>query len=247
MSTLALVVLNAQGRATYSTATLTAGSHNVIATFGGTAVFASGASATFVQVVNKAATTTTVTSTPNPSVFGQSVTFTGRVTPAAAGATGTIQFTVDGFPGVQLTPDATGRVTLVTTTLGIGAHIVTAAFIGSVNYLASASAPFTHTVNKASSRTVVTTSLTPATRPAPVTFTATVTAVAPGAGARTGNVAFYIDGVVKFTTALTASGVATYPTTSTAIGVGLHTVAAVYAGDGNFNASTSANINQRIR
>jgi hypothetical protein len=105
----------------------------------------------------------------------------------------------------------------------------------------------THTVNKASSRTVVSTSGSPATRPAPVTFTASVTAVAPGAGARTGNVTFYVDGVARFTGALDASGQLRWATTSTALGVGLHTVAAVYAGDASFNGSTSANINQRIR
>jgi hypothetical protein len=74
-----------------------------------------------------------------------------------------------------------------------------------------------------------------------------VTPVAPGAGTRTGNVTFYIDGVARFTGALNASGQGQWATTSTALGVGLHTVAAVYAGDANFNGSTSANINQRIR
>ena len=79
-----------------------------------------------------------------------------------------------------------------------------------------------------------------------VTFTATVSAVAPGAGVRTGSVQFRIDGTnVVPTVDLNASGQATM-TTST-LAVGSHTVSAVYSGDGNFNTSTSANITQRIR
>ena len=89
-----VLTLNAQGRATYSTAALSAGSHNVIATYSGSAIFAGGGSATFIQVVNQAASTTVVTSNRNPSVFGQTVTFTARVTPLAA--TGTVQFRLDG-------------------------------------------------------------------------------------------------------------------------------------------------------
>ena len=43
-----VLTLNAQGRATYSTAALSAGSHNVIATYSGSAIFGGGSSATFI-------------------------------------------------------------------------------------------------------------------------------------------------------------------------------------------------------
>jgi hypothetical protein len=207
-------------------------------------VFADSVSATFVQVVNQVATTTVVTSNANPSVVGQNVTFTARVTPAAA--VGTIQFTVDGIPSTPAAPDATGRLRLVVNTLTAGPHTITAAFVGSSpNYGPSTSAAFTQTVNKASSRTVVATSGSPAARGTNVTFTATVTATGQGAGLGTGNVAFSINGSVRATVALDSSGVATY--TTAALAVGLHPVVAVYAGDANVNGSTSNNINQRIR
>jgi len=150
------------------------------------------------------------------------VTLTARVTPAAAGPTGTVRFTIDGVQSAPITPDATGRARLVTSTLGVGSHIVTAAFSGSANYTAGASAPMTQTVNKASTRTIVASSGTPS-----------------------GSVDYYVDGLLRATAALSSSGQATYATSTLAVGV--HTVTAVYSGDGNFIASTSNTINQRIR
>jgi hypothetical protein len=69
-----------------------------------------------------------------------------------------------------------------------------------------------------------------------VTFTATVTAVAPGAGTRTGTVTFKDGATVMGTGTLNASGQATYTTSS--LTVGSHVITAVYGGDGNFNGST---------
>jgi hypothetical protein len=239
-----LLTLNAQGRAFFSTAALSAGSHNVIATYSGSAIFGGGSSATFVQVVNQATSTTTVTSNRNPSVFGQSVTFTARVIPAAA--TGTVTFTVDGTAfGGPVTLDATGRATLVTTALAVGTHSVSVAYGGSVNYRPSSSANLTQTVTKAASRTVVRTSGTPAVRGTTVVLTATVTAVAPGAGTRTGTVQFRVDGLnVGNPVALNPSGQAALAIST--LTPGRHTVSAVYSGDGNFTTSTSPNITQRI-
>ena len=51
------------------------------------------------QQVNQSSTTTAVTSSPNPSVFGQGVTFTATVAAAAPGSgmpTGNVQFVIDG-------------------------------------------------------------------------------------------------------------------------------------------------------
>ena len=239
------LTLNAQGRATYSTATLQAGSHSVIATYGGSATFAGGGSAALTQVVNQAASTIVVATNHNPALFGQTVTFTARVTPAAA--SGTVQFTLDGADiGGPVALDATGRARLVMSSLSVGAHTVSAAYAGSVNYRASTSASLTQTVNKAASRTVVTTSGSPAAQGTTVVFTATLAAVLPGAGVPSGTVQFRLDGVaVGAPAALNASGQAAFATSS--LPIGRHTVAAAYTGDGNFNTSTSGNITQRIR
>ena len=61
-----------------------------------------------------------------------------------------------------------------------------------------------------------------------------------------GTVQFRVGGVNSGPAlSLNPSGQAAYATST--LSVGRHTVSAVYAGDGNFNTSTSANITQRIR
>ncbi len=186
-----------------------------------------------------------MTSNRTSSVFGQSVTLTARVTPLAA--TGTVQFRLDGADiGAPVALDATGRATFVTNVLTVGTHTVSARYGGSTNYLPRVSANLTLTVGKAASATVVTSSGSPAAPGTTVVFTATVTAVPPGAGTPSGTVQFRIDGVnVGAPAALNASGQAAYATST--ISLGRHTVSAVYIGDGNFNTSTSSGINQRIR
>jgi hypothetical protein len=69
-----------------------------------------------------------------------------------------------------------------------------------------------------------------------VTFTATVTVLAPGSGTPTGTVGFF-DGGTRLGSASLSIGSASF---STAImGVGAHSVSAVYFGDGTFAGSTS--------
>jgi FtsP/CotA-like multicopper oxidase with cupredoxin domain len=236
--------MNAQGRATYSTSALSAGSHNVIATYSGSTIFAGAGSATFIQVVGQSASTTVVTSNRNPSAFGQAVTLTARVTPSAA--TGTVQFTLNGAAvGAPVTVTA-GRATLVTNTLPVGYSTASAQYSGSVNYLASASANFIQTVRAATTRTVVRSSASTATHGTSVVFTVTVTARAPGSGTPTGTVQFRIDGAnTGSPVTLNPSAQAAYATSTLA--VGRHTISAVYTSTGNFNPSNSGNITQRIR
>ena len=73
--------------ASYITDTLIVGSHVVTVTYGGDASFTDSTD-NLTQVVNRAATSTALTSRPNPSVYGQAVTFTATVTVTdSAGAT----------------------------------------------------------------------------------------------------------------------------------------------------------------
>jgi Bacterial Ig-like domain (group 3)/Domain of unknown function (DUF4214) len=70
----------------------------------------------------------------------------------------------------------------------------------------------------------------------PVTFTATVSVVAPGAGAPTGTVSFF-DGSALLGTAPLVGAQATLTTSFT---VGAHSITANYNGDSSFNLSTAA-------
>ncbi len=76
-----------------------------------------------------------------------------------------------------------------------------------------------------------------------VKFTATIAVTAPGAGTPTGTVTF-LDGSTTLGTGTVSGGVATFTTSSLAIGV--HTITANYAGDGNFNGSSSAVLSQNV-
>src|SRR5206468_7941308 len=83
------VALDVNGRATYTTSTLSvAGSpHSVTVSYASNSANFTNSSGTLAggQMVSKDAVTTIVTSSPNPSVFGQAVTFTAVVAAAAPG------------------------------------------------------------------------------------------------------------------------------------------------------------------
>ncbi len=238
------VALNALGRATLATTTLSAGTHSIVAVYSGSGVHVTSTSAPYSQVVLRATPTLTITSNRTTGVYGRSVTFTARVQPA--GATGTVQFRVDGVAvGSPVTLDATGRATFVSTTLSVGTHQVSYTYSGNGNFNAATSGNRAYTVTRASSLAVVRTSGSPAARGTTVTFTATVSAVAPGSGVPSGTVRFMVDGVVRATVAINASGVATWSTTT--LTVGRHTVSVAYAGDTRFVGTTSQTITQRIQ
>jgi hypothetical protein len=76
-----------------------------------------------------------------------------------------------------------------------------------------------------------------------VTFTATVNALAPGAGTPSGTVTFK-DGTTVLGTGALSSGQATFSTN--ALAVGSHSITAVYTADANFNGSTSAALVQKV-
>ena len=73
--------LNGSGKAVLNYSTLSGGSHNLTAVYQGNTTLAGSTSNTVVQVVNRATSTTTVTSAPNPSTVGQSVTITATISP----------------------------------------------------------------------------------------------------------------------------------------------------------------------
>ena len=86
------------------------------------------------------------------------------------------------------------------------------------------------TVNRAATTVALGSSVNPAVTGQAVTFTATVAAVAPGAGTPTGTVTFQDGNVVLGTVAVGAGGTATFTTSFAAAGG--HAITAVYNGDG---------------
>ena len=231
------------GVATFSTAALIVGNHTITTNYGGNTNFngSTGSLTGNPQVVNKANTTTGVTSSVNPSVFGQSVMFTATVTPVAPGGGtpgGTVTF-LDGGSSIGTgTVGAGGVATFSTTSLSVASHTITASYGGDGNFLTSTGSLTGNPqlVNKANTSTTVTSSANPSTLGQNVTFTATVSAAAPGAGTPTGTVTF-LDGTNTLGTGtIGVGGVATFSTTT--LTVGNHAITTSYGGDGNFNGST---------
>jgi uncharacterized repeat protein (TIGR01451 family) len=102
-----------------------AGAYNVTATLVGTSL-----TATF-SLKNTASTSTAVSSSLNPSLLGQSVTFTATVTSAGGTPTGTVQFK-DGVNnlGIPVTLNGSGQATFTTSSLTAGTHTITAVYSG---------------------------------------------------------------------------------------------------------------------
>ncbi len=85
-----------------------------------------------------ATTQTTLSSSQNPSSFGQSVTFTARVTTAGGTPTGTVTFSDNGSP-IGTATLAAGAATFSIATLRIGSHAITASYAGNGPFDASTS------------------------------------------------------------------------------------------------------------
>jgi hypothetical protein len=183
-------------------------------------------------------TTTTVMATPDPSLFGQTVTFTVQVTTGAGtGAlTGTVSIT-DTFGGNTATL-ATGlalnggATTFQIATLPVGMHTIKAAYSGDTSHSPSSStdngvSPWSQVVEEQTA-VALTFSVNPSPVGQSVTFTATVTAPDGGGLMPDGTVTF-LDGATILSTGQLAGGVLTY-TTST-LANGLHPITAVYSGD----------------
>jgi predicted outer membrane repeat protein len=96
------------------------------------------ATATVMLTVTKAATTTKVVPSINPSAVNQSVTFTATVTAAYGTPTGTVTFLSNGT-SIGTGTLAGGVATLSTSTLPVGTNSITVMFGGSTDYNASTS------------------------------------------------------------------------------------------------------------
>lgn len=227
--------------------------HSITAEYSGDSVYAKSASPIVSQSVGQASTTTTLSSSVNPSVWGQPVTFTAKVAAVAPGAgtpTGTVTF-YDGTTalgtGSLSTSGGVTTATFTTSSLAVGARSITASYAGSLDFTGSASSALTQTVNKANTSVVVTSANNPVTHGQSVTFTARVTAVAPGAGTPTGTVTFF-DGTTTLGTGSlsTSGGVTTATFTTSSLTVGARNITASYAGDGHFLGSASSALTQYI-
>jgi Bacterial Ig-like domain (group 3) len=239
------VPLDNNGRATFTTSSLAAGSHSIAATYmPADPLLFSGSSATLTQNVTSASTststiTTTVTliSTPNPSTFGQPVTFAATVKGSGGTPAGAVAFT-DGATALGTASlDNNGQATFVTSTLTVGSHAIAANYRGDPN-LPGSSTTLTQTVNP--KRTGTTTELKASKNPTrsgeSVTFVVSVTPNG-SSGLPTGTVTFLDGSTALGAGSLDKSGRIALATSKLA--VGRHPIVANYNGDADFAGSQS--------
>jgi Bacterial Ig-like domain (group 3) len=246
VGTTSLGTANLSGNtAILTTAALPVGKDSLTAQYLSDPNFTGSTSSAVIVTVNAGiATTTSVSSSANPSVFGQSVTLTAAVTPSSGNGTptGSVIF-YDGSTALGTATLSSKKASLSMTTLAVGSHAITAVYSGNTSYSPSTSTVLTQTVNKDSSTSKVTSSANPSVYGQSVSLTVTVTAASPGNGTPTGTVTFY-DGTANLGTG-TLNG-ATAILSTTFLVVGSHSVTVVYSGDGNFTGSTSPALTQTV-
>jgi len=235
------------GSGSLTISSLSVGSHSFSATYGGDANFTrSSPSVTFVQAIAQASTNSVITSSVNPSVFGQAVTFSATVSVVAPGAgtpSGSVKF-LDGATVLGTVPLTAGTASLTTSsTLAVGGHSITVSYTGSGSFVASTSPVLMQTVNPASTTTSLASSNNPSVYGQVVTFSAGVSVIAPGVGMPSGNVLFR-DGGTALGTSPLIGGAATLPISS--LTAGNHSITASYVSNGGFAASTSTALAQAV-
>jgi hypothetical protein len=228
------------GAASVSTSSLVVNVHNITATYNGDASFTTSASSPLSHTVTQAATTTTVTSSANPSTYGDSVTFTSTtvngITPVNEGTVTFIEGATCASPTTILQAATlvgtsgpnTGKATFTTSALTVPSHTVTACYAGT-NF-ATSNGNVTQTVNPANQTISVTT-------PAPANAVFGTNFNVAATGGASGNAV-----TIAGSGACSGSGNNSATITMTS-GTGTCTVTYNQAGNSNYNAAPQVTSN----
>jgi uncharacterized repeat protein (TIGR03803 family) len=218
-------------------------------TYGGTGTGSNcsdGCGTVFTFSVPKSATSTAISSSLNPSVYGESITF--RATVTSTGVAPPNGETVTFYNGLYVlgtAPMTKGVASLTTSSLQSGIFTISAAYLGDANFTGSTSPVLQQAVDtksQSATTTALTGSLNPSIYGQKATWTATVKTS--GSTIPTGKVNFNWSGYSIGTATLNSSGVATL--TLSDLSADAYPLFAVYTGDTNNGSSASAILNQVI-
>ncbi len=184
--------------------------------------------------------------TYNPST---DIPLTAKVTSLSGGAvpTGTIQFydqTSQQNAGSPVTLASDGTATYTEPAqFTIGGHNIEAIYSGDSTYASATSQPVTFNIQPSATSLIIAPSTTTPAAGAAITVTGTVTATNPGNSPPTGIMTVNLDGVPQGTAKFsTTSNVTTASFNMTAPTSGSHMLQGIYAGDTNYNQSTSPSV-----
>jgi hypothetical protein len=173
------VGLNSSNQATCCSL-LTSGTHVIAAIYSGDTATQGSTTSPLTQTVTAIPTNTSLSSTPNPSLTGQSVTFTAQVSGGGGPSNGSVTFFDGTTPlgTVPVTPSPihnTSPATLTVSNLTVGTHSITAAYGNSAYFAPSVSSVLQQVVNVNLNLTVAAGSQGSATVPAGQTAQFTLT------------------------------------------------------------------------
>lgn len=144
-ATLGTVQVDAQGHASLSLTTLAVGQHALSASFVPQGQFLSSRGEAS-HTVNPAEAQVTLESSQNPSLIGQSVTFTARVSSSVGAPGGSITILEGKNELATVNLNAQGEASYMTSALTVGEHSLTAAYSGDEHFASSTSTALTQVV-----------------------------------------------------------------------------------------------------
>ena len=235
----------------FSESGLPVGTSYLVAVYGGDGNFQGSTSSEVTQVVNQAATTTSLTDNgPNPSAFGGAVSFSGTVSPSVPdGDTVTLEDSLSSggpYTVLDTTTTAGSAFSFSESGLPVGTSYLVAVYGGDGDFQGSASAEVTQVVNQAAT----TTSLTdngpnPSAFGGAVSFSGTVSPSVPDGDTVTLEGSATSGGLYTVLDTTTTAGSA-FSFSESGLPVGTSYLVAVYGGDGNFQGSTSNEVAQVV-
>jgi hypothetical protein len=225
------------GQASFTTSSLSGGNRFITAAYSGDPNYTAGSTELVESVLFQS--TATLSSSANPSVYGQPVNLVATVSPVAPGTvtpTGSVTFT-EGSKVLGTVQLVNGQARIRVSVFEVGSHSISITYSGDTNYASSTSSVLTQTVNPDPTTTTLTSSVNPSVSGQLVTFAANVFANHPGSGTPAGTVTF-MDGSTVLASLTLSNGRAAFSTTR--LSVGSHNLQVLYSGSVHYVASSSA-------
>jgi hypothetical protein len=234
------VTLDSTGKATYSSTTLTPGTHNLTAVYSGDSTYPA-ENATQSLVVNGLTATVKVTPAATSITTATSLNVTIAVTGSGATPTGTVTITGGGYTSsAAKLSGGSATITIPANSLSVGSDTLTASYSGDASY-----APATGTTPPSSPVTVTpapiapTVSVTPASATANTGATLSVPVTVTGSGATPTGTIILSGGGYTSSAATLVSGSYTFTIPSNSLSAGTDTLTAKYSGDSVYLAGSA--------
>ncbi len=226
------IAVTGNGAFTFSTSKLSIGTHVMTAKYSGDASNNTAASTPITVVVRQADSTTLLSANPDPLTQGGALTLTATVSSDSPNVNGQVNF-FDGSTLLGTAPVGVNGIASVSPSgLALGAHALTATYVGDVNHASSTSTPLQEVVLQSSSA-VLTSNNNPAASGQNVTLTVQIHGA--GSVSATGSATLRDNGALLATVPLNSSGMGSF--TTNALAVGAHAITVSYGGDQNYAAA----------